>query len=420
MGSVAYLLHQDKGIAITEAAPLKELGQNCTPTDTSGNSECNDLCTSQTSALVENLEDKDTDDLGTLESGSGQPKLLSFPKTQDEKQSLCFSPKRYETYPWLEYSMSKGSPFRVIGKALSEVIEEGKDKYVVTAMGILSSIKTPNFIVCLFTMDYVLSLMNVLSNYFQKEETTLGVSARLAKSTLATLKGQRDKFDDVCTKRKLNTSHTLHDYIVESTLGQTVEAVDGEALDKEYWCCHIYYAVFDSIKVNMENWFCNLEFAESVDCFQNLDMEGSEIFLNVYKNELGINYSELKSEVSVFKNLSKTKKSESECDHMFIRNNVDKSYMPNLYKGLQLAIRIPVSSAGAERCFSAMQRVKTWLRSTTGQERFSFLSLTHIEAALLKELGWNQLCRSSYKRLVNWSFKNQKTLDELLKMNAQE
>ncbi|KAJ8882146.1 hypothetical protein PR048_018634 [Dryococelus australis] len=45
--------------------------------------------------------------------------------------------------------------------------------------------------------------------------------------------------------------------------------------------------------------------------------------------------------------------------------------MPNLYNGPQFAITIPVSSAGAER----------------RQERSSSLSLIHIKAALLKEIG---------------------------------
>ncbi|KAJ8894825.1 hypothetical protein PR048_000132 [Dryococelus australis] len=158
-------------------------------------------------------------------------------------------------------------------QALSEEIEEGKDKGAGTGMGILSSIKIPN-----------------------------------------------------CT-----------DYLVESSVGQTVTAVDGETLDKEYWCCHVYYAVFDSIMVSR---FYNRGFPESVDCFQSLDMEESEIFSNAYKNELGMNYRALKSEVSVFKNFLKTKKSESEWDHRFIRNDVDKSYKLNLHKGLQLSITI--------------------------------------------------------------------------------
>ncbi|KAJ8897340.1 hypothetical protein PR048_002686 [Dryococelus australis] len=543
--------------ATQEAAPLQELGQSCTPTDTSGNSECDDACTSQTSALVENLEDKDTDYLGTLESGSMQPKLTDERsssqvdlmngkkltealKSHDSSQNhnKCF--EKYVAYKLMskivadllitrkkqqqeathEYMkklcdiifcvwVGKGSTFEVIGKIHNELIEtaatvtkeeisnsihnsgmfsiivdearcfkeeqmsiflrypenlhpqekfigfvncskardstslaaavtdvlnnlhiegmvmvaqsyygasvmscqypqatyihcmahrvnlvitdasslaltvnfwkyrncsdsrlrnsaggtastksvaislqiskllfrlclkreEGKDQDVVTAMGIISSIKTPNFIVCLFTMDYVLSPMNVLSNYFQKEEATLGASERLVKSTLATLKEKRDKFDDVwipiekfaeehdltlsapkaSKKRKLNTSHSLQDYIVESTLEQTMTAVDGETIDKEYSCCHVYYAVFDSIMVNLEKPFYTLEFAE----------------------------------VSVFKNFLKTKK-------------------------ILLEQR---------EVFSAMRRVKTWLQSTTGQERFSSLSLTHIEAALLKKIG---------------------------------
>ncbi|KAJ8869949.1 hypothetical protein PR048_028960 [Dryococelus australis] len=254
----------------------------------------------------------------------------------------------------LYINYSKPSTHSKFLEALSEEIEEGKDKDDVTAMGILSSIKTPNFIVCMFTVDYVLSLMNVLSNYFQKEEATLGASARLAKSTLATFKEQRDKFDDVwiliekfaeehdltlsapkaSKKRKPNTSHTLQDYVVEKTVGQTVTAVDGEALDKDYWCCHVYLAVFDSIM------------------------------------------------------------------------------------GLQLTITIPVSSAGAERNFSAMRRVKTWLRSTTGQERFSSLSLIHIEAALLKEIEVEPVVQEFTKKARKLDFQNQKIINELLKMYA--
>ncbi|KAJ8868026.1 hypothetical protein PR048_031835 [Dryococelus australis] len=181
--------------------------------------------------------------------------------------------------------------FEAVVQALSEELEEGKGKDVMTAMGILSSIKTQNFIVCLFTMDYVLSLMNVLSNCFQKEEATLGASARLVKSTLATLQEQRDKFDDV--------------------------------------------------------WIPIEKFAEE-------------------------HYLTLSAPKSI-----KEKKAKYQ-DY------------------IQLAIMIPECSAGAERSFSAMWRVKIWLRSTTGQQRFSSLSLIHIEEALLKEIGPPLECDASY------------------------
>ncbi|KAJ8894826.1 hypothetical protein PR048_000133 [Dryococelus australis] len=105
--------------ATHEAAPLQDLGQSCRPTRTSGNSERDDACTSQSSALAENQEDKGTDDLGTLESGSMQPRLVSFPKTQDGKQPRFFSSKHYETYPWLEYSVSRDNIFCFVCRKFS-------------------------------------------------------------------------------------------------------------------------------------------------------------------------------------------------------------------------------------------------------------------------------------------------------------
>ena len=51
----------------------------------------------------------------------------------------------------------------------------------------------------------------------------------------------------------------------------------------------------------------------------------------------------------------------------------------DLYRAVSRIISIlPVSSATTERSFSAMRRVKSYLRSTMGDERLSNLSLMHI------------------------------------------
>jgi len=52
---------------------------------------------------------------------------------------------------------------------------------------------------------------------------------------------------------------------------------------------------------------------------------------------------------------------------------------PNLYKLLQVAITIPISSATCERSFSAMRKVKTWLRTSMLQEKFNNSSILYIE-----------------------------------------
>lgn len=60
---------------------------------------------------------------------------------------------------------------------------------------------------------------------------------------------------------------------------------------------------------------------------------------------------------------------------------------PEVYKLLCLILTIPATSVAAERNFSCLKRIKTYLRSTMTQERLSGLSLMSIEKNLLQELS---------------------------------
>ncbi|KAF0752083.1 Dimer Tnp hAT domain-containing protein [Aphis craccivora] len=53
---------------------------------------------------------------------------------------------------------------------------------------------------------------------------------------------------------------------------------------------------------------------------------------------------------------------------------------------LQVALTLPVSFATCEQSFSAMRRIKTWVRTSMRQERFTNLSILHIEKGLIKNI----------------------------------
>ena len=59
---------------------------------------------------------------------------------------------------------------------------------------------------------------------------------------------------------------------------------------------------------------------------------------------------------------------------------------PDLFKLFQIILTIPVSSAGAERSFSTMKRVKSYLRSTVASDRLNNLSILSKERELSAEL----------------------------------
>ena len=70
-----------------------------------------------------------------------------------------------------------------------------------------------------------------------------------------------------------------------------------------------------------------------------------------------------------------------------LQKTVKKDSYPNVYKTLQLALTLPIGSATSERSFSAMRRIRNWLRSTMGGTRFSSLAVLHIEDDITTQLS---------------------------------
>lgn len=56
----------------------------------------------------------------------------------------------------------------------------------------------------------------------------------------------------------------------------------------------------------------------------------------------------------------------------------DMDLFPCIHFLLKIFITLPYSNASAERTFSSLRRIKTWLRSTMGQERLTGLALMHV------------------------------------------
>lgn len=82
--------------------------------------------------------------------------------------------------------------------------------------------------------------------------------------------------------------------------------------------------------------------------------------------------------MNVAKNCILQSKSE-EINYDTLKKCITQNVFPNLYKLLQLAMSLPISSATCERSFSAMRKVKTWLRTSMLQNRFNNTSILYIE-----------------------------------------
>lgn len=100
---------------------------------------------------------------------------------------------------------------------------------------------------------------------------------------------------------------------------------------------------------------------------------------------LGINCDRLKGQVTVAKDML-TKASLKDPEDVLDLVLSMKAAFPDLALFGQLVLTMPVSSANAERSFSALKRVKTYLRSTMAEQRLNNLCIMSIERELSSSL----------------------------------
>jgi len=94
----------------------------------------------------------------------------------------------------------------------------------------------------------------------------------------------------------------------------------------------------------------------------------------------------LQSEIEVAKNCILQSTDKENITLNDVKKVLTKQTFPNLYKLFQVALTIPISSSTCERSFSAMRRIKTWLRTSMLQERFNNTSILYIEKEISKSI----------------------------------
>ena len=84
----------------------------------------------------------------------------------------------------------------------------------------------------------------------------------------------------------------------------------------------------------------------------------------------------------------------NECRLMFKNFVPEVRIMFTQVEGLlRLLLQSPASSCTAERSFSALRRLKTWLRSTMGQDRLEALMICHVHRSRLMAIDPKEIAR---------------------------
>ncbi|XP_060846379.1 uncharacterized protein LOC132926049 [Rhopalosiphum padi] len=201
------------------------------------------------------------------------------------------------------------------------------------------------------------------------------------------------------SKRKRTEPEFLKNFVVTTTTAAEHEDSNNETNLIDYWKVHAYYPIIDEVVNNLKTRFSaeSLNLAISIDHFFNLDYEKSSFFIQQYKDLLKVDLNSLQAEMMVAKNCIQNYNNkpepgpEQKNQINLFKKNITISTFPNVYKLLNLALTLPISSASCERSFSTMRRINTYIRSTMTLDRFSSLAILNIERDISNNIDSNDI-----------------------------
>jgi hypothetical protein len=117
------------------------------------------------------------------------------------------------------------------------------------------------------------------------------------------------------------------------------------------------------------------------------DLETSSI----YKDD--INFSELRSQLALLGSLCKGVDTIGDMVSWFKSRTDIRVMLAAVENLLKLILTLPATNAVSERSFSALRRVKTYLRSSMLQPRLNHAMLTHVHKARVDAVDGNDVLR---------------------------
>lgn len=249
----------------------------------------------------------------------------------------------------------------------------------------------------------ILERSNPLSQYLQFKNLDLTHAAKHINAACEGFKEDRDNFKSI-----LNASTVMAlKYGADSYFKPKRSRAKSKFFDEtsyeftfadaaENFKVNIYNVVYDHLISFFNHYF--KDFLDIVVKFSCLD-PSHHFSDNALKNieQLGEIYSEdlnknlLKGEFKSIRQLVKEHKGKEtisrveEILQMLIKSKTEGLY-PNMVVLMKIFLSIPCSSATAERSFSRLKIIKTYLRSTMGQERLNGLALLSIERDLIVKI----------------------------------
>lgn len=243
------------------------------------------------------------------------------------------------------------------------------------------------FIVSLNVLSFLFQYTSPLSKILQKVSLNYAIAYSEVNSLLITLKEKRNEAE-ICFKdiwsNILESAFKINIEVSKPrTVGRQVHRDNYDGTPEEYFRRSVFIPVLDEIISALEQNFSetNMELLQLSSLLpENIaELDVKSLCNNMhekYSNVLNVTKSDFSSELIRWKNKWLNNTIVNAAD--ILQNQTLCELYPNIVKLIKIYKTIPSSVASGERSFSALRRLKTWLRNTTSEGRLVGLALIHI------------------------------------------
>ena len=269
------------------------------------------------------------------------------------------------------------------------------------------------FVIGLVTIEHVLSGLVQLSLMLQNKTCDLVEAVKEARTIVRQVESERndqtvwdalyDKSVDMANSVGVDPSRPRANNNLRQQHRQNVPA----ATVSEYWRRNLYLPFADHLIAELSDRL--IEDGERFNAqylipseINNLTNDIVRSVFDTFEHDLPVaSLEEFQREVSRWK----TRCNDADPVHVTIGDtlaNINIELYPNVATCLHILLCMPVSTATAERSFSTMRRVKTYLRSTMKTDRLSGLGLMNIhkEREINVDLAMDVFARKKERRLA--------------------
>lgn len=274
--------------------------------------------------------------------------------------------------------------------ACLEELSESERSISSKAFIYLAAMKQSSFLISLLSCEKLLSFTATLSIYLQSPKRDLSSALTFAQSTLERLQHIRNEPIDYFAKEIFEKAQELMQEIFGAEIKiprlTKVQAHRSNYVDtkspQEYYRISVFIPSLDSLIFHLENRFndhnskiiSSLEILLPANSDQNSikQLKNLEIFY-----DSNFSFSELESEYILWCD-KWAKEQPKPANPLDVLSSCDVNFFPAIHYLLSILNTLPVTTCSAERSFSCLKRVKTYLRNKMCEDRLVGLALLSI------------------------------------------